>query len=229
MPWLIVRLPCGSRSMQSTSWPDSAKATARLSVVVVFATPPFWLAKEITLARRVGFPFSSTAPPSERRPADRRERLLGGDPDLLVLVGDQLGVKRRGARLGRHLGDGLRDALHGDGLGGRFGDRFGGHIDGLDLLAVRLGGRRGLRGRSHRRALSFGVGRRGGRRRALGGGRHRVGAEIERLVEHRLGRLRKGAVAGFGGGRGAKSSMSGRVGAGSAAEKSHTLATIRTR
>ena len=51
MPWLIVRLPCGSMSTQSTRWPDSAKATARLSVVVVFATPPFWLAKAITLAR----------------------------------------------------------------------------------------------------------------------------------------------------------------------------------
>ena len=36
-----------------TSWPDSVKATARLSVVVVFATPPFWFANEITCARRV--------------------------------------------------------------------------------------------------------------------------------------------------------------------------------
>ena len=48
MPWLIVRLPCGSMSTASTRWPFSARATARLRVVVVLATPPFWLAKAIT-------------------------------------------------------------------------------------------------------------------------------------------------------------------------------------
>ena len=57
IPWLIVRLPCGSRSTHSTRWPLSANAAARLSVVVVFATPPFWLAKAMTLA--VGSPFSA--------------------------------------------------------------------------------------------------------------------------------------------------------------------------
>ena len=50
MPCDIVRLPCGSMSTQSTRWPSSAKAAARFSVVVVFATPPFWLANAITLA-----------------------------------------------------------------------------------------------------------------------------------------------------------------------------------
>src|SRR3954463_28093 len=50
MPWLIVRLDCGSRSTQSTRLPFSANATARLRVVVVFAPPPFWLANEITCA-----------------------------------------------------------------------------------------------------------------------------------------------------------------------------------
>src|SRR3954470_9699466 len=50
MPWLIVRFDCGSRSTQSTRWPFSAKATARFSVVVVFATPPFWFANEMTWA-----------------------------------------------------------------------------------------------------------------------------------------------------------------------------------
>src|SRR3954471_5686365 len=50
MPWLIVRLDCGSRATHSTRLPFSAKATARFKVVVVFATPPFWLAKEITRA-----------------------------------------------------------------------------------------------------------------------------------------------------------------------------------
>src|SRR4051794_9353271 len=50
MPWLIVRFDCGSRSTHSTRWPFSANATARFSVVVVFATPPFWLANEMTCA-----------------------------------------------------------------------------------------------------------------------------------------------------------------------------------
>src|SRR4029453_1317529 len=57
MPWLIVRFPCGSRSMTSTRKPCSLKATARFSVVVVFATPPFWLANTITLCND----FSSVA------------------------------------------------------------------------------------------------------------------------------------------------------------------------
>src|SRR3954471_18486153 len=50
MPCDIVRLPCGSMSTQRTRWPSSTKATARLRVVVVLATPPFWLAKAMTLA-----------------------------------------------------------------------------------------------------------------------------------------------------------------------------------
>src|SRR3954454_11971687 len=50
IPWLIVRFHCGSRSTHSTRLPFSAKATARFSVVVVLATPPFWLANEITWA-----------------------------------------------------------------------------------------------------------------------------------------------------------------------------------
>src|SRR3954468_20033551 len=48
MPCDIVRLPCGSMSTHNTRWPSSAKATARLSVVVVLATPPFWLANATT-------------------------------------------------------------------------------------------------------------------------------------------------------------------------------------
>src|SRR5919204_1165577 len=51
MPWLIVRLPWGSMSTHRTRWPFSANAAARLSAVVVFATPPFWFANAITLAR----------------------------------------------------------------------------------------------------------------------------------------------------------------------------------
>src|SRR3954447_10147073 len=50
MPWDIVRLPCGAMSTHSTRCPRSANATARFSVVVVLATPPFWLAKTMTFA-----------------------------------------------------------------------------------------------------------------------------------------------------------------------------------
>src|SRR4051812_30040559 len=50
MPCDMVRLPCGSMSTQSTRCPSSAKAQARLSVVVVLATPPFWFANAMTLA-----------------------------------------------------------------------------------------------------------------------------------------------------------------------------------
>src|SRR5437764_9019731 len=50
MPWDIVRFPWGSMSTQRTRWPFSAKATATFRVVVVLATPPFWLAKAMTLA-----------------------------------------------------------------------------------------------------------------------------------------------------------------------------------
>ncbi len=47
-PWLMVRLPCGSRSTTSTFSPCSLNATARFSVVVVLATPPFWFANAMT-------------------------------------------------------------------------------------------------------------------------------------------------------------------------------------
>src|SRR5918992_4132344 len=50
IPWLMVRLPCGSRSTQSTLWSRSTNAAARLRVVVVLATPPFWFVKAMTLA-----------------------------------------------------------------------------------------------------------------------------------------------------------------------------------
>src|SRR5687767_12127257 len=38
----MVRCACGSRSMRQTFWPASASAAPRLTVVVVFPTPPFW-------------------------------------------------------------------------------------------------------------------------------------------------------------------------------------------
>src|SRR5690606_19199626 len=39
--------PCGSRSITTTRLPCNASATARFTVVVVFPTPPFWLATQM--------------------------------------------------------------------------------------------------------------------------------------------------------------------------------------
>src|SRR6202023_366761 len=44
MPSPVEALPCGSRSMMSTSSPMAASAVPRLIAVVVLPTPPFWLA-----------------------------------------------------------------------------------------------------------------------------------------------------------------------------------------
>src|SRR5690606_20176431 len=50
MPLPIVALPCGSRSTSSVRWPWRASAAARLTVVVVLPTPPFWFATTKILA-----------------------------------------------------------------------------------------------------------------------------------------------------------------------------------
>src|SRR5947209_13719823 len=70
----MVRLPWGSMSQQSTRWPSSAKATARLSVVVVFATPPFWLANAITL--QVGVTDDSDASRNSYAPVFAGQRRI---------------------------------------------------------------------------------------------------------------------------------------------------------
>ena len=92
MPCDIVRFPCGSMSTQRTRWPSSTKAAARLSVVVVLATPPFWLAKAMTLAlpvtgRLLGSGGRTIGPrfaPARRSPSPRgagpvRRRTLASD------------------------------------------------------------------------------------------------------------------------------------------------------
>src|SRR5690349_11677281 len=40
----MLLLACGSRSMSSVRLPRMASAAARFTAVVVFPTPPFWLA-----------------------------------------------------------------------------------------------------------------------------------------------------------------------------------------
>src|SRR4051794_27914741 len=75
-PWLIVRFPCGSRSTSSTFSPCSANATPRFRVVVVFATPPFWLANEITRGIGASLAVSVRIPGRGSRRASPIESLL---------------------------------------------------------------------------------------------------------------------------------------------------------
>jgi hypothetical protein len=46
----MVALPCGSKSTINTRWPTNAKPAAKLTVVVVLPTPPFWFAMQKILA-----------------------------------------------------------------------------------------------------------------------------------------------------------------------------------
>src|SRR5918997_1220658 len=88
MPCDIVRLPCGSMSTHSTRWPSSTKAAARLGVVVVLATPPFWLAKAMTLALPVtscsdhGRVNPSALPVRARERVSCRLRLVAQEPQV---------------------------------------------------------------------------------------------------------------------------------------------------
>src|SRR5215213_2910344 len=49
-PTPLVRLACGSMSTSSTFWSAKASDAARLIVVVVFPTPPFWFVTATTRA-----------------------------------------------------------------------------------------------------------------------------------------------------------------------------------
>ena len=114
IPWLIVRLPCGSRSTQRTRWPDSESATARFRVVVVFATPPFWLAKANTFIVRsrrrlasgsgakgcVRFRVGPIISSAERRPSSSSAvgGALDGAAQLLLVEASGVGAGARGAR-----------------------------------------------------------------------------------------------------------------------------------
>ena len=50
------KLPCGSASISNTFLPVCASPTPRLTVVVVFPTPPFWFVMAITLQFSMRFP-----------------------------------------------------------------------------------------------------------------------------------------------------------------------------
>src|SRR3954465_5192878 len=93
-PWLMVRLPCGSRSQSRTCSPCSANATPRFSVVVVLATPPFWLANAMTRAE----PGVDAGCGRVLGRGTRRARLIG-----VPLSGHGSNVLRRSRRTFRAL------------------------------------------------------------------------------------------------------------------------------
>src|SRR5215211_4125895 len=103
MPWLMVRFACGSRSTQSVRWPPSTKAAARLRVVVVLATPPFWLVKAMTVVTKCLFARACVIP-SPFRPMpellDKRLVVVTGKGGVgKTTVAAALGLKA--ARLGK--------------------------------------------------------------------------------------------------------------------------------
>ena len=107
-PWLIVRLPCGSRSMSSTRCPISPSATPRLSVVVVFATPPFWFASAMTcVATRSGRRGRRPAGAVVAAGSGRRDRLLGLARRLAHATGSGSASSGSGSGSDRERGRGV--------------------------------------------------------------------------------------------------------------------------
>src|SRR5581483_498953 len=70
VPQHAVRLACGSKSTTRTRQPPSWSAAARLSVVVVLPTPPFWF---MTVTTRMLTPPDRTLfrPPTTDTPPDK--------------------------------------------------------------------------------------------------------------------------------------------------------------
>ena len=158
MPWLMVRLPCGSRSTQSARCPLSTNAAARLSVVVVFATPPFWLVNAMTFALGVTGASGSAdvwvgsairsayshdrgvlLPPRLLRVWSERPRQATGGRDRQGRRGQD--HRGRGARPGRRAGGQADDDLR--------GGRAGAHHPGVREAGRRLQRRRRSAERLH--------------------------------------------------------------------------------
>src|SRR3954452_10495022 len=112
MPCDIVRLPCGSMSTHKTRCPVSAKAAARFSVVVVFATPPFWLAKAITLARVTSCSDRRGNPYGDPRSRPMARFLPGGASTRLSGTHRVMAAAARDRGLGHRVDDGVVARAH---------------------------------------------------------------------------------------------------------------------
>src|SRR6185295_15035547 len=97
MPMPEVAFPCGSASTRRTRCPQEAITAARLTAVVVFPTPPFWLATAMDLAIIQRFHLVGTGwpPKPNTHRADRQmfhvkhERMDGAPTTLFELINMQ--------------------------------------------------------------------------------------------------------------------------------------------
>src|SRR3954470_21288585 len=83
-PRWVLAWACGSRSTTHTRFPARARAAARLTVVVVFPTPPFWL---ITAIRRMPWPSDRVAPCRVLKPGYNHDILSPASPTAHPLCG----------------------------------------------------------------------------------------------------------------------------------------------
>ena len=206
--------------------------------MVVFATPPFWFANEMTFARRVGLPLSSSAPPIGRVRSGASAS-VGGDPDLLV-GGDRLRVERR-RRRGARGSDSVRCAGGASWFGiasagaveavvsGASGTTTSVGVSASALAAVVAS--TSIAGSAAGALASRDSGATGVSVRSAAGRRASSSTSGERSSgSSKTGSRGSGkfAVAVADRGRGGVASMTVLLGAASAAKKSHTFATIRT-
>src|SRR5579863_103610 len=101
MPRPVEALPCGSRSMISTSSPMAASAVPRLIAVVVLPTPPFWLAMASIRGGRVRATCPSLCSGASSTGADGSDddvSLIAADPPVCGLLGPE-SIAGRGPRV----------------------------------------------------------------------------------------------------------------------------------
>src|SRR5258707_655262 len=120
-PLPIVALPWGSRSISSTRQPAWASAAARLTLVVVLPTPPFWFTTARTSGSAMGAAQHQMAFGVEERRAQRNDapavasrryarELFPGEAALHCRKHAGRGEKMvAGLEEARELGEGARD------------------------------------------------------------------------------------------------------------------------
>src|SRR6185312_12885916 len=102
----MVRCACGSRSIRQTRFPCSARAAPRLTVVVVFPTPPFWFINAMIrtghLHVDIQIPFKVIGRFSEKtvgitrsakKPAQKKRKLPPWPGSFLCCFEAQVGAK----------------------------------------------------------------------------------------------------------------------------------------
>jgi hypothetical protein len=75
-PRPLVALPCGSMSTSRTVLPSAARHAPRLTAVVVFPTPPFWLTTAMTWPTRASASECGAPWYGQQKAMSRRESRL---------------------------------------------------------------------------------------------------------------------------------------------------------